>query len=194
MEGSPTEFTALLREWRGGDSQALDRLLPRVYAELRALAAGYLAGERPGHTLQATALVHEAYLRLAGSENPWQDRAHFFAVAAGTMRRILVDHARARSAAKRGGGEAAVTLDEALMVSEGPREDLLLLDSALEKLAAFDPRKSRVVELRYFGGLNAQEIGEVLGIGTATVQRDLRMARAWLHRELDPGLPATDGG
>lgn len=180
------ELTRLLADWREGDERALDLLVPRVYDELRSLAAACLAGERPGHTLQATALVHEAYGRLVGTEIPWEDRAHFFAVAAGTMRRILVDHARARSAQKRGGDAVPVTLEEGL-VAVGPRgDDLLALDEALERLTEFDERKARVVELRYFGGLNATEIGTVVGVAVATVQRDLRAARAWLHRELAP--------
>lgn len=190
---APPDITRLLREWRGGNEHALERLVPRVYEELRAVAARHLAAERPGHTLQATALVHEAYTRLAGTDIPWEDRAHFFAVASGTMRRILVDHARARSARKRGGAPLGVTLHEGLLAAEAPGDDLLALDGALERLAALDPRKGRVVELRYFGGLHAEEIGRVLGIGPATVQRDLRAARAWLRRELSGGdAPPSD--
>lgn len=180
----PSDLTRLLARWREGDERALDRLVPQVYDELRALAAGCLAGERPGHTLQATALVHEAYARLVGTEIPWEDRAHFFAVASGTMRRILVDHARARKALKRGGDAVGVTLEEGLVATLPRSDDLVALDEALERLAGFDERKARVVELRYFGGLNAEEIGAVVDVGVATVQRDLRAARAWLHREL----------
>lgn len=188
------DITRLLRDWRGGDERALDRLVPRVYDELRAVAAGHLAGERPDHTLQATALVHEAYARLAGADISWEDRAHFFAVASGTMRRILVDHARSRRALKRGAAPVGVTLHDGLLAGDAPADDLLELDAALQGLAAFDPRKGRVVELRYFGGLTAEEIGQVLGIGVATVQRDLRAARAWLLRELSGGDAGTGGG
>lgn len=181
---SEPDLTVLLSQWRKGDTGALDDLVPRVYDELRGLAAGALAGERPEHTLQATALVHEAYGRLVHTEIPWEDRAHFFAVASGTMRRILVDHARARRAEKRGGGAIGVTLEEGLVGSEPQGDDLVALDEAMERLAQFDERKARVVELRYFGGLNATEISSVVQVGVATVQRDLRAARAWLHREL----------
>jgi RNA polymerase sigma factor (TIGR02999 family) len=196
MDSHPTpDITRLLRDWRGGDERALDRLVPRVYDELRAVAARHLAAERPDHTLQPTALVHEAYARLVGTDIPWEDRAHFFAVASGTMRRILVDHARARRAQKRGGAPLGVTLNEGLLAADDAGDDLLALDDALERLAAFDPRKGRAVELRYFGGLHAEEVGRVLGVGVATVQRDLRAARAWLRRELSDGSdpPATVG-
>ncbi len=188
MDPTPTPaITTLLNDWRGGDSRALDLLIPLVYEELRQVAARHLAVERSDHTLQSTALVHEAYARLVGVHIPWQDRAHFFAVASGTMRRILVDHARARRAEKRGGGAVPVTLQEGLMGKETPADGLLELDDALRRLAAMDSRKERVVELRYFGGLNAGEIAEVLKVGVATVQRDLRFARAWLRRELSDG-------
>lgn len=194
---SPTSppITRLLAEWRAGDERARDAIVAQVYDELRGLAARHLASERPDHTLQATALVHEAYGRLVGADIAWEDRAHFFAVASGTMRRVLVDHARARGAEKRGGALVAVTLPEGLLADEAPADRLLDLDRALERLAGFDPRKERVVELRYFGGLNATEIASVLEVGVATVQRDLRAARAWLLRELsvDGAGPAPDG-
>lgn len=183
----PPAITTLLNDWRGGDSRALDLLIPLVYEELRQVAARHLAVERSDHTLQSTALVHEAYARLVGVDIPWQDRAHFFAVASGTMRRILVDHARARRAGKRGGGAVPVTLQEGLLGKETATDRLVELDDALRRLAAMDSRKERVVELRYFGGLNAGEIAEVLKVGVATVQRDLRFARAWLRRELSDG-------
>lgn len=186
-----SEITRLLQDWRGGSQPALDLLLSRVYEELRVVAAAQLASERPDHTLQATALVHEAYVRLVDAKIPWQDRAHFFAVASGTMRRILVDHARARRAQKRGGDRVGVTLHDDILAEGSPADEFLALDEALDRLASLDARKGRTVELRYFGGLNAAEIGEVLGVAVATVQRDLRMARAWLMRELSDG-EATD--
>lgn len=188
-----SEITRLLQDWRGGSQPALDLLLSRVYEELRVVAAAQLASERPDHTLQATALVHEAYVRLVDAQIPWQDRAHFFAVASGTMRRILVDHARARRAQKRGGDRVGVTLHDDILAEGSPADEFLALDEALDRLTSLDARKGRTVELRYFGGLNAAEIGEVLGVAVATVQRDLRMARAWLMRELS-GAEATDPG
>lgn len=158
--------------------------MPIVYQELRRLAAGYLRRERAGHTLQPTALVAEAYLRLVGEDHPeWSDRVAFFAVAARHMRQILVDHARRRRAAKRGGGQRVITLDEALLPSERAH-DLVALDDALEALSRLDERKARAVELHYFGGLTHEEAGRVLGVHPNTVARDLRLARAWLHREI----------
>ncbi len=186
---TPSPTTRLLADWRRGDERALDALLPRVYDELRSLAARHLASERPDHTLQATALVHEAYARLVDADISWEDRVHFFAVASGTMRRVLVDHARARSAAKRGGGSVGITLQEGLLSGDAPDDRLLELDEALDRLAGFDSRKAKAVELRYFGGLNATEIGSILDVGVATVQRDLRAARAWLLRELSDAPP-----
>jgi RNA polymerase sigma factor (TIGR02999 family) len=180
---SVTNVTQLLLEWRGGSQQALDALMPVVYDELRRLAQHYMRGERPEHTLQATALVNEAYLRLVDMKVSWQDRAHFFAVAARLMRRMLVDHARAQHRAKREGGPK-VSLDDALEVSCKPASDLLALDEALEELATFDRRKSEIVELHFFGGLSNEEVAEALGISRATVQRELRMAKAWLNHEL----------
>lgn len=185
---SPEEVTRLLRAWRDGDAAALEALAPLVYAELRRLAEARMRRERPDHTLQATALVHEAFLRLTGSDAPaWEDRTHFFAVAARVMRRLLVDHARARGYAKRGGGVRRVSLDEAVELSEEPGEDLLALDAALTRLAALDPRQHQVVELRFFGGLSVEETAEVLGVSAVTVKRDWRAARAWLYAELAEG-------
>jgi RNA polymerase sigma factor (TIGR02999 family) len=176
--------TLLLRDWRAGDRAALDELMPQVYAELHRLAAGYLRHERPGHTLRPTELLSEAYLRLVGSGHPeWNDRVHFFAIAARVMRQILVDHARKRGAGKRGAGERPATLDEQIAAVDRP-EELVALDAALVALGAFDERKARVVELHYFGGLTQEEIAAVLDVHVNTIARDLRVAEAWLHREL----------
>ena len=172
----------LLHEWRGGDRGALDRLIPLVYAELHRMAEQCFQGERAGHTLQPTALVNEAYLRLLGSAVAWKDRAHFFAVAATTMRRVLVDHARARGRLKR--DARPVSLEESLLVAPDRADDLLVVDDALDRLAARDGRAAKVVELHYFGGLTYEETAEALDVSAATVDRDLRFARAWLHREL----------
>ncbi len=158
--------------------------MPLVYDELRRLAAHYMRGERPEHTLQATALVNEAYLRLVDMEVSWQDRAHFFAVASRLMRRLLVDHARAHQRVKRHSDGPKVTFDEALEVSAEPASDVIALDEALTQLAAFDPRKSEIIELHFFGGLGNEEVAEALGISRATVQRELRLAKAWLNHEL----------
>jgi RNA polymerase sigma factor (TIGR02999 family) len=180
-----SQITQLLMAWRGGEKAALERLLPQVEAQLRRLARRYMAGERAGHTLQTTALVNEAYLRLVGSEKvQWRDRAHFFAVAAQLMRRILVDHARSRRYQKRGGGARQVTLDEEWMGSREPSRDLIALDDALQALAEVDPRKSRVIELRIFGGLSVEETAAVLEVSQDTVLRDWRLARHWLRKEL----------
>jgi RNA polymerase sigma factor (TIGR02999 family) len=174
-----------LLEWSKGDRQSFDKLLPIVYQELRRLAQHYLRQERPDHTLQATALVHEAYLKLIDTKIVrWENRAHFFAVTAQVMRHILVDLARQRRAQKRGGGRK-LALDEALGVpDETEAVNLVALDEALDRLAAVDARQSRIIELRYFGGLSMEETAEVLGISTSTVKREWRMARAWLHREI----------
>ncbi|MGH7471484.1 MAG: sigma-70 family RNA polymerase sigma factor [Longimicrobiales bacterium] len=180
--GSPV--TALLLDWRRGDQEALDRLIPLVYAELRHIAARQLRNERPDHTLEATALVHEAYGRLVDAEISWQDRAHFFAVAARTMRRVLVDHARAQQRTKRGAGAVRVTLDDKIALDAADPDDILALDRALDALAELDARKAEVVQLHFFGGLTYDHIAEALGISAATVDRDLRMARAWLFRAL----------
>lgn len=176
--------TLLLEQWREGDVSALEQLTRMVYAELRRLAAGQLRGERPGHTLSPTALVAEAFLRIAGDDTPaWTDRVHFLAAASRHMRHILVDHARARAAKKRGAGVRAVTLDEAMISDERP-DELLALDDALTALAAVDARKARVIELHYFGGLTLKEVADAVGIHVNTALRDLRFAEAWLHRHL----------
>jgi RNA polymerase sigma-70 factor (ECF subfamily) len=182
----PGELTNLLIQVKNGNGDAQSRLIPLVYAELRRIAARYMRGERPGHSLQATALVHEAYLRLAGQkEMSWQNRAHFFGVAANIMRRILVDHARAKQAKKRGGSEQKVSIDEAVLVQPDPPQDFLALDEALDRLAKRDPRQSRIVELRFFGGLSEEETAEVLGISLRTVKRDWKVARAWLYQQVN---------
>jgi RNA polymerase sigma-70 factor, ECF subfamily len=179
------QVTRLLRAWGDGDPSALDRLMPLVEDELRRLARAYMRRERKNHTLQATALVNEAFVRLVDAQGlAWQDRAHFIGVSARLMRRVLVDHARARGYAKRGGNLQRVTLDGAPLVSAAPRIDLVDLDRALEALGATDPRKSRVVELRYFGGLTVEETAEVLHVSADTIHRDWRLARLWLLREL----------
>jgi RNA polymerase sigma factor (TIGR02999 family) len=176
----PERVTQLLLAWSGGAREALDELTPLVYDELRRLAGAYLRRERRGHTLQTSALVHEAFLRMIDQRVAWQNRAHFFGIAAQLMRRILVDHARSRDASKRGGGETHLALDEA----EAQDADVIALDDALNSLAAFDPRQSRIVELRYFGGLTIEETAEALGVSHATVEREWSLARAWLRREL----------
>lgn len=197
VKPSSESITRLLRDWRHGDEQAHDRLVPLVYDELRALARRELRREGPGQTLQPTELVHDAYLRLVDLELSWQDRLHFYRMAARTMRRVLVDHARARRAEKRGGGAVLVTLDEACGPGDPPRSetsDVLDLADALDRLAKLDERLSQGVELFYFGGLTYAEIAQALGISSATVDRDLRFARAWLRRELDPAETGnTDG-
>ena len=182
---SPQEVTQLLAAWGSGDRAALDRLMPLVYDELRRLARHYMGRERAGHTLQTTALVNEAYLRLADQRNTrWQNRAQFFGVAAQMMRRILVDHARGHAYQKRGGGAPKVPLDEAAVLAPEKAAETIALDEALERLAEHDQRKCRVVEMRYFGGLTVEEIAEVLKISAVTVMRDWSMAKAWLHREM----------
>jgi RNA polymerase sigma factor (TIGR02999 family) len=177
-------MTLLLRQWGNGDKAALDELMPIVYDQLHKLASRAMRAERPGNTLRATALVHEAYLRLIDSEVEWQDRVHFFAVSARLLRRILVDHAKANRRDKRGGGAEKIPLDEAVMVGPQSTAGLLELDLALEHLAAQDKRKSEVVELICFGGLTYDETAGALHISPATVHRELQLARAWLHREL----------
>jgi RNA polymerase sigma-70 factor (ECF subfamily) len=186
--------TELLVAWGRGDEGALDVLAPLVHQELHRLAARYMAGERPGHILQATALVNEAYLRLVDWKGVrWQNRAHFFAMAAQIMRRILVDNARARARAKRGGAPLHVSLSEAEQVSLGKSVDLVALDDALKGLEALDGRQSRVVELRFFGGLDLEETAHVLGVSVGTVRRDWSLARAWLYRELHPATQPPRG-
>jgi RNA polymerase sigma factor (TIGR02999 family) len=178
--------TQLLVEWGGGDRAALDRLLPLVFDELRRLAASYLRRERAGHTLQPTALVNEAYLRLVDQEGAqWQNRAHFFGIAANLMRQILVDHARQRSADKRGGSQLQrLSLTQAERLVKQEELDVLALNEALERLSEFDPQQARIVELKFFGGLTIEETAEVLGVSHATVEREWKLARAWLRREL----------
>lgn len=185
MTDEAGKITRLLARWQRGEDGALDEIMPLVYEELRRLARAVMRREGPGHVLQTTAIVHEAYVRLAGSELDFNDRSHFFAVAARMMRRLLVDHARAERAAKRGGEPwRQVTLGDDVPGREPPLWDVLDLDAALERLAAQDARKSRAVELFYFAGMNSEEIGAVLGVAPATVRADLRLARAWLRREL----------
>lgn len=185
------DITELLLAWSGGDRQAFDRLVPMVYAELRRQARVQLSRERATHTLQPTALVHEAFLRLVDQRSArWRNRAQFFGVAAQLMRRILVDHARARDAAKRGGGAVRIPLDEAsedAATAQIPEVDVLLVDEALERLASLDERQARVVELRYFGGLSVEEAAAVLDVSEITIKRDWAMAKAWLFRELTGG-------
>jgi RNA polymerase sigma factor (TIGR02999 family) len=184
----PGAVTELLRAWGNGDDAALEQLTPLVEAELRRLARGYMRRERRGHTLQTTALVNEAFLRLTDARRVrWEDRAHFLGISARLMRRVLVDHARSRGYRKRGGGAERVTLDEGLLISPEPAVDMLALDRALEALAAVDVRKSRVIELRFFGGLSVEETAEVLHVSADTVKRDWRLAKLWLLRELEEG-------
>ena len=184
----PGEITRLLAEWSGGNQAALDHLVPMVYDELRRLASNYMRGERPGHLLQTTALVNEAYLRLMDRRHvSCQTRTQFFAVAAQVMRRVLVDYARGRDRAKRGEGVAPLSLDDVAVLSDDRAEELLAINSALEGLTAFDPRKGRVFELRYFGGMTVEEAAEALSVSPVTVARDWRLAKMWLRREIAPG-------
>jgi RNA polymerase sigma-70 factor (ECF subfamily) len=183
----PGEVTRLLAELRAGEAGANERLITLVYGDLHRLASLCMRREQPGHTLQTTAVVHEAYLRLLGAEACWEDRAHFFGVAARIMRQILVDHARRRLAGKRGNAGRRIALSEILLISEQHLDDVLELDRALEKLARIDPRQSRLVEMRFFAGLSVQEIARCLKISTATVKREWRSARAWLRREMSGG-------
>ena len=186
MEPSAHEVTQLLRAWSEGDQEALDKLTPLVYEELHRAAHRYIARERPGHTLETTELVNEIYLRLVDiREVTWQDRAHFLAVCARLMRRVLTDFARSRAYLKRGGDSPRVALDEALLVSREPRADLVALDDSLNALAAIDLRKSRVVELRFFGGPSVEETAEALKISSKTVDRDWKVARLWLMQEMN---------
>jgi len=183
---SSVEVTKLLLAWNQGEPAALDKLVPLVHAELSRLAHHYMAGERTGHTLQTTALVNEAFLRLVDSSQVrWQNRAHFMAVSAQLMRRILVDFARSRNYLKRGAGAQQVPLDEAMVISEAPDLDVVELDRALGELATVDARKSQVVELRFFGGLTEEEAAEVLKVSPETIRRDMRLAKTWLLREMD---------
>jgi|SRR5580700_3951847 RNA polymerase sigma-70 factor (ECF subfamily) len=184
MDSGPREVTQLLAKLSAGNSEASSRLINLVYSELRAMAGRCMRRERPDHTLQATALVHEAYLRLAGQGIQWQSRGHFFGIAARVMRRVLLDYAREHRAKKRGGAAARVTLDDGLLVTEDHLENVLILDESLMKLAAVDPQQSRLVELRFFAGMTVEETSEVMGISTATVKREWSHAKAWLHREM----------
>jgi RNA polymerase sigma factor (TIGR02999 family) len=182
---SNREITRLLSDWAGGDREALERLTPLVHAELRRIARRQMGGERQGHTLQATALVNEAYLRLAGQDGfEWRDRSHFYAVCAQVMRHILIDHARAHARDKRGGGALHVELNEAAVMGGEGASELVALDEALRELEEVDPQKGRVVELRYFAGLSIEETAEVLNISPTTVRREWRRAKAWLYRAL----------
>jgi RNA polymerase sigma factor (TIGR02999 family) len=184
--------TRLLQQWGSGNKEALDELMPIVYDQLRRLASRCLRAERPDHTLRATALVHEAYLRLVGADLAFQDRVHFYAIAAGVLRRILVDHAKSRNRQKRGGGADKVPLDEAVMVGPQVPTGILEVDDALQRLAQQDKRKSELIELLFFGGLTYDEAAAALKISPATVHRELKLAKAWLHREL--GQAAAAGG
>jgi RNA polymerase sigma factor (TIGR02999 family) len=187
---SPGAVTELLRAWSDGDNAALEQLIPLMEAELRRLARGYMGHERQGHTLQTTALVNEAFLRLTDARHiRWQDRAHFLGISARLMRRVLVDYARRRGFHKRGGGAQRVTLHEAVVPTSDPALDIVALDRALEALEKSDSRKSRIVELRFFGGLSVEETAEVLKVSTDTVKRDWRLAKLWLLRELEGGKP-----
>lgn len=192
MSNDSENVTQLLQDWSKGNQQALEELLPLIYNELRHLAHNFLYRERPGHTLQTTALVHEAYLKLIDQKDArWQNRSHFFAIAAQAMRRILIDSARRNAAIKRGGPQEKLSLDEAPDISLEPNTRLLALDEALNALAEIDPEQSRIVELRYFGGLTIEETAEVMKTSPATVKREWAMARAWLHQALTDNGPAA---
>ncbi|SRR6266480_2751141 len=197
MESSQADVTALLSELTRGNHDAAEKLVPLVYQELKRLARFYMRRERPDHTLQTTALVHEAYLRLVGQQAAkWQSRAHFFGIAAMLMRRILIDHARGRLREKRGGVKEVLPLDGALVFSPERSAELVRLDEALERLATIDPRQSRIVELRFFGGLSVQQTSAILGVSPKTVKRDWAVAKAWLHGELrhhDGDVPRAMG-
>jgi RNA polymerase sigma factor (TIGR02999 family) len=186
---SPQEVTQLLADWGKGDGSALDKLFPLVHSELRRIAQRQMSQERPGHTLQATALVNEAYLKLAGQQGfDWQNRAHFFAVCAQVMRHILIDHARAHARDKRGGGAIQVSLNDALVIAEDHAAHFIALDEALRVLERLDPQKGKIVELRYFGGLSIEEAAEVLNISPRTVRREWQRAKAWLYRMMTEGI------
>ena len=191
---TPSEITRLLADWNQGNQAALDQLLPLVYDELHRLAGSYMRRERPDHTLQTTALVNEAYMRMVGQPNVrWETRVHFFAAAAQVMRHILVDHARSHGRAKRGSGIPTVSLDEAAVLWDGRADELLVVNDALTSLTALDARKGRVFELRYFGGMSVDEAADALQVSPATVARDWRMAKAWLSREIG-GSPENRKG
>jgi RNA polymerase sigma factor (TIGR02999 family) len=185
VDSSPAELTSLLNKLAEGDQEAAGQLVPLIYDELRRLAVRRLRRERPDHTLQATALVHEAYMKLAAQRNAkWQNRAQFFGVASQVMRRILVDYARAQQRIRRGGKQQKVCLDDVVLVSPARTDELLAVHESLQKLEQIDPRQGRIVELRYFGGLTIEEIAELVGIAAKTVMRELKMAKAWLHGDL----------
>jgi RNA polymerase sigma-70 factor, ECF subfamily len=184
MATEPQHVTRLLQEWSGGRKEAFDELMPMIYDQLRKLAARCLYSERPNHTLRATALVNEAYLRLVKADASYQDRVHFYAAAARTLRHILVDHAKARKRDKRGGGAEQIELDEAVMVGPESPRGIVELDDALKSLATHDSRKAEIVELLFFGGLTYDEVADAVKISPATVHRELKMAKAWLHREM----------
>jgi RNA polymerase sigma factor (TIGR02999 family) len=182
---SQKELTQLLIDWSNGDQAAIDKLMPLVYEELRRLARHYMRRERPGHTLQTSALINEAYLRLVDQQNiSWKSRAHFFGISARLMRQILVDHARAHNYAKRGGDQQKIPLDEMASIGKDRAYEIVALDDALQSLSSIDPQQTRIVELRFFGGLTIEETAEVLGISHATVEREWSMARAWLRKEM----------
>jgi RNA polymerase sigma factor (TIGR02999 family) len=185
VTATPGEITQILRDFKRDQLAAQDRLIPLVYRELRRIAAAHLRRENAGHSLQPTALVHEAYLRLVDVNRiDWQSRAHFFCIASTEMRRVLVDHARARDASKRGGGASNLQFDEALFLAPGQPPEIIALDDALNRLALLDGRQAKIVEMRFFGGMTEEEAGDVLGISVRTVKRDWRMAKAWLFKEL----------
>ncbi|HEY6341669.1 MAG TPA: sigma-70 family RNA polymerase sigma factor [Bryobacteraceae bacterium] len=186
MSAPGDNVTLLLAQLREGNREAASQLIPLIYNEMRRMAGAYMQRERPGHTLQATALVHEAYMRLAGGQpGPWQNRAHFFAVAAHVMRQVLVDHARRRHSGKRGGGNAQkVDIDAEVLIGAENTEDVIALDEALDRLAKLDPRQSRLVELRFFAGLDVEQLAEVMDVSPTTIKREWRSAKAWLHGEL----------
>jgi RNA polymerase sigma factor, TIGR02999 family len=185
---STHEVTELLTAWSGGDKAALDKLMPLIHQELRRIAHRYMSRERPGHTMQTTALVNEAYLKLVNREGVhWQNRAHFFAIASQLMRHILVDHARSHAYAKRGGGTQTISLDEAMVVSQERAAEVVALDDVLKQLAEIDPQQSRIVELRFFGGLTIEETAVVLSLSPATIKREWTSAKAWLYHELAKG-------
>jgi RNA polymerase sigma-70 factor (ECF subfamily) len=192
--GSEPKITELLLAWGEGDETALEQLIPLVYQELHRLARHYMRQEQPGHTLETTALINEAYLRLVDTNRvPWQNRSHFYAICARAMRRILIDHAKSRHRAKRGGGAREVSLDEVASLARDRSAELVLLDEALKRLEAFDKRKSQVVELRFFGGLSIEETAEVMKISTISVSRDWNTAKAWLYREISGKEPDDTG-
>lgn len=193
MSEESLQFTQLLQQWNGGKKEALDQLMPVIYDELRKLARRYLYSERPDHTLRATALVNEAYVRLVSSAATYHDRVHFYAVAATTLRHILVDYAKARRRNKRGGGAENIPLDEAILVGPEADKGLVELNDALNSLAEQDPGKAKIVELVFFGGLTYDEAADILGSSRATVFREMKMAKAWLHRELTRPVPSGSG-